>query len=151
MPAQPLNADQRADAARLKKIFESWQKARKKRGEPSSQEDVASLFGFGQSALSQYLNAKIPLNVKALVKFSQLLECRPEEISPNVARELASLMANSEGQTGIPPDLNLGTVSPAAREAIEAIVRADRAGEAPETFKLVTRLFPDHGEVGQLS
>ncbi len=88
MPALPLNQEQKADAARLKVIFKRWQQQRKDAGQPASQDAVASLFGFGQSALSQYLNGSIPLNVQALTKFSSLLNCAPEEISPELAKTI---------------------------------------------------------------
>ena len=85
MPAKPLTPEQKADAARLKEAFQAWRDARRDRGEPISQEAAAALLGFGQSALSQYLNGHIPLNEPVLWKFCELLGVAPEEISPDVA------------------------------------------------------------------
>jgi phage repressor protein C with HTH and peptisase S24 domain len=88
MPALPLNQEQKADAERLKVLFKRWQQLRKDAGQPASQDAVAPLFGFGQSALSQYLNGAIPLNVDALTKFAELLGCAPEDISPELAKTI---------------------------------------------------------------
>lgn len=85
MPAKPLSPEQKADAARLKEAFDAWRAARRDRGEPISQEAVASQLGFGQSALSQYLNGHIPLNAAVLVKFCDMLGVAPQDISPDIA------------------------------------------------------------------
>ncbi|WP_162932145.1 LexA family transcriptional regulator [Solimonas sp. K1W22B-7] len=54
-----------------------------------TQERVAFQFGWKQqSAVSQYLNGVIPLNLEALVKFSDLLRAPAEEIFPDLARKL---------------------------------------------------------------
>lgn len=92
MPAKPLTPSQLADAERLRKLFAIWQKAN--RGiKPVSQEAVASELGFGQSALSQYLRGKIPLNGPVLMKFAELLDCELDEISPEVAAEVREFTA----------------------------------------------------------
>lgn len=85
MAAKPLNPAQRADAVRLKAAFKAWQANRKAKGEPHSQDEIAEpLLGFGQSALSQYLNGKIPLNGEVVQKFSHLLGIPPADISQEV-------------------------------------------------------------------
>ncbi|CAJ0705940.1 LexA family transcriptional regulator [Ralstonia holmesii] len=91
MPAQPLTPEQKADAERLHMRFKAWQQDQKDRKLPSSQAEAASRLEFGQSALSQYLQGRIPLNVKALSKFCSLLECEPEEISPALASEMEAI------------------------------------------------------------
>ena len=45
------------------------------------------MFGFGQSALSQYLNGTIPLNAAVVKKFSVVLGCAPATISPSIANQ----------------------------------------------------------------
>lgn len=99
MPAKPLSEEQKRDAQRLKSAFRMWQSARRERAEPFTQDEVAeNLFGFGQSALSQYLNGTIPLNLATLAKFTQVLGVRPENISPGLAAEhhaLSSVLAAS--------------------------------------------------------
>jgi transcriptional regulator with XRE-family HTH domain len=86
MPAKELSPEQKADAARLKAEFRAWQEDRKELGLPYVQDEIAEeLFGFGQSALSQYLNGIIPLNAIALVKFCKALRVSPDSISPSIA------------------------------------------------------------------
>ena len=94
MPAQPLTQDQLADAARLKQLFRVWQVGRSARNEDRSQEWASDQLGFGQSALSQYLNGKIPLNPEAAAKFSVLLGQPVEEFSPTIARDIARLVGS---------------------------------------------------------
>ncbi|WP_454676649.1 LexA family transcriptional regulator [Achromobacter marplatensis] len=89
MPALPLTPAQLADAARLKLAYDHWKSDRRARGESGSQEVLAALLGFStQSSVSQYINGRIPLNVNALVKFAAALQCQPEEISPDLAKEI---------------------------------------------------------------
>lgn len=88
MPAKDLSPEQLKDAERLKAAFKLWQAARRSRGEPSTQDEVAeTLFGFGQSALSQYLNGTIPLNFVALTKFSKTLGVPAATLSPTLVAE----------------------------------------------------------------
>lgn len=62
MPAKPLTPEQKDDASRLKEAFRAWQNAKRDAGAPVSQMEAAHRLGFGQSALSQYVNGQIPLN-----------------------------------------------------------------------------------------
>lgn len=105
MPAKPLTDEQRRDAERLRAQFRAWQSARKERGEPSTQDEVAeSLFGFGQSALSQYINGKIPLNAEALHKFATVLGVQASNISPGIVRDQLALSGalSSQGASQAP-------------------------------------------------
>jgi len=92
MPAQPLSADQLSEAAKLKDLFREWQRSRKASGLPSSQEAAAELLGFGQSALAQYLNGKIPLNVDVAVKFSNLLGIAMGAFTPSLADQASRVV-----------------------------------------------------------
>ncbi|WP_076569855.1 XRE family transcriptional regulator [Janthinobacterium sp. TND4EL3] len=94
MPALPLSEEQLADAARLKDLFKEWQHSQKEKKLPSSQEAAAGALGFGQSALAQYLNGRIPLNVAAGIKFAQLLGVALSEFSPSLASE-AEMVAHA--------------------------------------------------------
>ena len=85
MPAKPLTAEQKEDAARLKEFFKAWQASMREAGKPVSQDAAAAKLGFGQSALSQYLNGSIPLNGQVLAKFAGLMDIPPDLISPSVA------------------------------------------------------------------
>ena len=107
MPAQPLSEEQKADAARLRKAFSEHQAKLRKVGLPWTQEALADQLGFGQSALNQYLNGKIPLNAAALYKFCLVLVVEPASISPAiVAAEQAKAMKWGPGmiQSGLSPD-----------------------------------------------
>lgn len=120
MAAKPLSADQAGDAARLRKAYELWCDARKARGEPATQDQVAELFGMGQSALSQYLNGRIPLNAEALRVFSDTLGVRPSNISAVVvaqARALADALERKVSDDPPAPTPARASVSPAKRAA----------------------------------
>jgi hypothetical protein len=88
MPAKkPLDPARVIEAARLKVRFREWQASRRAAGQPWTQEEAAALLGFGQSALNQYLNGDIPLNLPAAVKFGKLLGCKPGDVSASAVRE----------------------------------------------------------------
>ena len=94
MPAQELSHEQKADAKRLKAAFAEHQAKLRQLGLPATQEALAEQLGFGQSALSQYLNGAIPLNAAALTKFCKMLLVEPASISPGlVAEERAKRVA----------------------------------------------------------
>ncbi|MCL1860898.1 MAG: helix-turn-helix domain-containing protein [Proteobacteria bacterium] len=84
MLAKPLTHEQKQDAERLRGIYEA------RKGELRlSQERLADEFGFSvQSAVSQYLTGKIPLNVEIAVKFAEHLRCRVSDFSPSIQREI---------------------------------------------------------------
>lgn len=102
MPAQPLTPEQLEDAGRLKSLFRSWQASRAAQNLDRSQEFAADQLGFGQSALSQYLNGKIPLNAEAAWKFSALLGQPVEEFSPVIARDIARMVSSAGIDTSLP-------------------------------------------------
>jgi transcriptional regulator with XRE-family HTH domain len=86
MPAKELTQRQKEDAVRLKAAFKAWQSDRKAKGLPFSQEVIVDSLGFGQSALSQYLNGHIPLNAEALLKICHLIGVYPGMISPSIVQ-----------------------------------------------------------------
>lgn len=86
--AKPTEADQQA-AARLRAIWDSIPRDRR-----PTQEDAAALLGCNQSAISQYRNAHIPLNARAVVLFAELLGCSPTDIRDDLP-ELAPLKAQA--------------------------------------------------------
>ena len=54
-----------------------------------TQETAAKQLGFArQSTVSQYLNALIPLNTEAVLKFAKLLEIKPTDIDPGLGKLL---------------------------------------------------------------
>lgn len=87
MPAKPLSPEQLADADRLKTLFLEWQEARKSKGESVSQEAVTALLDFNQSSISQYINGRIPLNLKVACKFAEMLGRPIEAFSRALADE----------------------------------------------------------------
>lgn len=73
-----LTKEEIQDTQRLREVWD------KKRVELNlSQQDVADAFGIqNQTAISQYLNGRIPLNLEAAIKFAKILDVRVNEISP---------------------------------------------------------------------
>lgn len=111
MPAQPLTPEQKADAARLKAIYEA------KKGELQlTQASLAALCGWeSQGSVSQYLNGKIPLNLDAAAKLARNLECSIADFSKALDSDLrslgeaskappASFIKNAVQQPACPPD-----------------------------------------------
>lgn len=100
MPAKPLSANQKREAEQLKVRFNNWCAAHPADdGRKPSQEDMAVKFTFGQSALSQYLNGKIPLNKEAAVQFATVLGCQVIDFSPSMAVEIAALAPAMAGDS----------------------------------------------------
>ncbi|MDN7825119.1 XRE family transcriptional regulator [Burkholderia cenocepacia] len=95
MPAKPLTPEQIDDAARLRDHFHRWRGQQDSKGLPSTQAFAAQRLGFGQSALSQYLRGSIPLNLRTLMKFSDLFGCKPTAISPTLGTDAARLIAGA--------------------------------------------------------
>ncbi len=91
MPAKPLTKDQLKESAKLKDLFKAWQDAMRRAGSKVSQDDVADRLGIGQSAFSQYLNGKIPLNPDFAAKISGLIGAKVGDFSPTIARQINSL------------------------------------------------------------
>ncbi|NGZ86430.1 LexA family transcriptional regulator [Duganella aceris] len=91
MPALPLSQQQLTDAAKLKSLFLQWQQTRRDARLPPSQEAAAEYLGFGQSALAQYLNGKIPLNVDAALKLAHLLGVQVGDFSTTLAQQISQL------------------------------------------------------------
>lgn len=92
MPAQPLSPHQLEEARLLKQAFRIWQTQRRAAGEDSSQEWAADKLGFGQSALNQYLNGKIPLNADAATKLAQLVGVSVRDFSSSIADEIDAML-----------------------------------------------------------
>ncbi|WP_312669700.1 LexA family transcriptional regulator [Stutzerimonas nitrititolerans] len=97
-PRRELTSGEQAECARLKAIFEKRQKEAKDQGVRITQESLGNSIGWksGQSAVNQYLNGKVPLNLEALLKFAAELRFAPEEVSPRLAAEIAGLTMTAE-------------------------------------------------------
>jgi hypothetical protein len=117
MPAKPLTTEQKEDAKRLQTLFKGWQDRRRERGEPFSQEVAAGLLEVGrQSAVSQYLLGKIPLNIHALSQFAKLIGCTYEAISPTLAAEIGRLGAHSAESEGAKTTADSSLISASGRD-----------------------------------
>ena len=91
MPAKPLSPEQTSDSVRLKAIFES-----KKRELGITQDSLTAACGWeSQGTVSQYMNGKIPLNLKSALKFARALRCSVSDFSPRLAHELPSDLPSS--------------------------------------------------------
>ena len=91
-----LTAEERDDAARLGQVYKRWKAERKKDGKAASQEALAHLCDWsGQSAVSQYTNARIPLNLEALSKLSRAMGVPAADISPRLAAMMPSERSNA--------------------------------------------------------
>lgn len=76
-PRPVVTAESRAKAKRLRQL---WDARKKDLG--LTQMTAAKKLGMAQATLSQYLNAVIPLNTDAVIKFSELLGTTASEIDP---------------------------------------------------------------------
>ena len=107
MPAKPLTKEQLKESAKLKEVFKAWQDEMRRTGSKVSQDDVADRLGIGQSAFSQYLNGKIPLNPDFAAKISGLIGTKVSEFSPTIARQINSLtvaIPSYDPPVLLPPD-----------------------------------------------
>lgn len=132
MPAKPLTQQQLNDAQRLKAAFRAWQARRAINHLPFSQDFCSEQLQFGQSAMNQYLNGKIPLNLAAATKFSRLIGVPIGHYSPALERELSQLVrglpASAEGEAAWPfPEIDqkkLADLDQASRLRLEGAILA---------------------------
>ena len=108
MPAKPLTDLQLTDAAALKTLFKTWQLRRKGEYLPFSQEWASEQMGFGQSAMNQYLNGKIPLNPEAASKFAVLMGVNIESFSPAISEEIVALAEGIETSGRFDANVSIG-------------------------------------------
>lgn len=81
-PRRIIEGEELEDVQRLRKIWEE-------RRIPLNlnQTRLAKEMGIGaQAVISQYMHAKIPLNLAVVVKFAKVLRCRVRDISPRYAK-----------------------------------------------------------------
>lgn len=84
-----LSDEQIADARRLKKLWDD------RFDGVISQEEAAHRCGWKtQGAFNQYLNGKIPIGLRALLKISRALQVEPQDISPTLSSEIATTGAS---------------------------------------------------------
>lgn len=85
----PKHVDE--EAARLKAIY----LARKKAGQFANQTELAEIMGWqSQGTVSQYLTGRLELNIQTLLKFAQVLQFNPSEVSPRLTKEFGAVAPN---------------------------------------------------------
>lgn len=89
---QPTSKDKDL-ASKLKAIYES-----KKRAERVTQKEAAKELGMSQSAVSQYLNGDIPLNLEAGLKFCAFLEIEPAKLNSEWGKLIEPFMYMQAGK-----------------------------------------------------
>lgn len=85
------------DAERLKAIFERRKREAKARGIKFNQAVFGEKYEWSQGAVGQYLNATIPLNLSAALKFAEGLGVKLEDFSPTLASQVGDTEIRSEG------------------------------------------------------
>ena len=86
-----LSESELQDAIRLKEIWNRRKIELKTAGVKLTQEYASEELGFQtQGAVSQYLNAKIPLNISVILKFAKLLDCEASDIRPQLKKLIAT-------------------------------------------------------------
>jgi len=130
MPANPLTPEQKRDAERLNAIYGEHKSAHK-----LTQAALADDLGFaGQSAVSQYLKGRIPLNVNVAVKFAKRFGCEVSHFSPSLQREIDRLAGFTSTDDG-----TLKTYKASEPESPTYFSRGDKnVGSGPD----ITRKVP---------
>lgn len=85
MNRRVLTKEELADVDRLRACWE------RRKGELRlTQSRAAKALGFSnQTAISQYINGRIPLNMEAAFKFAELLEVPIDELSPRYSKRVS--------------------------------------------------------------
>lgn len=101
-----LTPNEAQDAQRLEAAYHRWKATEKAAGRPATQEYLAEKCGWsGQSAVSQFIRGRIPLNLEALAKLSKALGVAPRQISPTLSDLLPLQGSNADMvATQIVPD-----------------------------------------------
>lgn len=88
-----ITDEHKREAAALKKLFEDFQAKQAQRGVKVTQASFAvdNQIGTTQGLVWQYLNARIPLNLRAASRFASGLGCRIDQFSSRLAEEQALL------------------------------------------------------------
>ncbi len=95
MADRKITEKDREKAAKLKQLYEN-----KKKELGLTQVKAAETLEMTQGAISQYFNALVPLNTDAILKFSELLQEKPERIDPEL--KLEKYIENSNFISSVP-------------------------------------------------
>lgn len=143
MMRRELNDEERADAKRLYKAWRDF----KSSNPHATQQWVAERCGWKtQGAVTQYFNAKIPINIHAAIKFATIFGVSIGDISPRLEKEygrLASTLDGSLDQAVSEDTIIIQPLSP-PREASSKKAESSY-GEHPATFdqKWLRDMLPD--------
>lgn len=109
MKRRELTQEELAENARLKAIYEKRREESIANGKRITQADVADACGWAnQSAFSQYASGRIPLNLEAILKLSEVLMFNVEDVSPRLASLLgAQSQSNTNSNVEYVKDANL--------------------------------------------
>lgn len=130
MARSNLNNEQLDDAKRLKSLWSA-----RKDDLSLTQSFVAQSLGVAQATINGYLNGNWPLNVNVAVRFAQSLQCRVEDFSPSLQREIdyiASFSSSAAAATSALLDALKGSqqqrwpFSSITAERISSLSPADR-------------------------
>lgn len=107
-----------------KALKDIW--ARKRSDLGLTQEMAGAALSMNQSAVSQYLNGKIPLNLNAAIGFSRLLQEPVSAFSPRLAEAIKNTVAGLDDALRVAAHEALSGSKPAADELAERRQRVGR-------------------------
>ncbi len=133
-------------------LLSMW--TRKKAELNLSQKDVAEMFGVkNQTAISQYLNGRIPLNLDAAVKFSKILQCNLSEIAPGSAAYLRQALPETldKAVAGFIPADRALTYLTCKDDAVAPLISAgDLVALDPDVKTIVSGIYAIKGYGGDI-
>ncbi len=133
-------------------LLSMW--TRKKAELNLSQKDVAEMFGVkNQTAISQYLNGRIPLNLDAAVKFSKILQCNLSEIAPGSAAYLRQALPETldKAVAGFIPADRALTYLTCKDDAVAPLISAgDLVALDPDVKTIVSGIYAIKGHGGDI-
>ncbi|WP_122586722.1 XRE family transcriptional regulator [Pseudomonas viridiflava] len=116
----PLDDWQLADAERLRALYKKRVQESRARGDtpPLNQTEVGERCGWNspQSAFSQYANGKVALNLEALVRLSNALDFKLEEVSPTLASGIVRAVDDQQASAARVGEAIASTPLPAGGE-----------------------------------
>lgn len=96
---KPLTDERLRDVERLRVVWEKAQEDAKAVGRKLTQADVSQACGWNtQGAFSAYINGRTPLNIPTVAKLSKFFGVKPEDISPEIAAEIAQAATSIESR-----------------------------------------------------
>ena len=151
MPVKTLNQSQLSDAKRLKEIFTEWQTKCKLAGLDASQAASGDLLGIGQSAVNQYLNGKIPLNVDVAAKFASLLSRPVHHFSVALAEDISNLARGilNEPEISAPVDSKSGQNLAQERRGLISFHRKTEKSAIKDALTTLQRAWGEQNESNQ--